>query len=206
MSVTGSKENVGEFIKIMKADYSGKPDDPLHLWRIFEADETDTEELGDGIIRTYIDGDCAWSVNSCMFENGYSYQSQHKKDPDNRGTTVPAESERLNLVIEIYSSEPGCAFQKHYLVAFGEILDDDCIDWEEHYIGDTTIETYNKEWDTNFTEEDMDADGYIIKGGFGEWNYEDSLFRFKGKIDTLVEEKESTVVILETDWLSIINM
>ena len=204
MCVTGQSENVREFIKIMQADYSCKPEDPPHMWRIFEAFETETEELGDSIIRTYIEGDCAWSVNSCMFEDGCSYQNQHKNDPNNKGTSVPAESKRLNLVIEIYSSEPGCAFQEHYLVAFGEILIDDCVDWDEYYVDDMTIEEFNEEYGTNFTKDDINADGYITTGGFESWDFENSLFRFKDIIDAPAEE--ITVSIEETDWLAVINM
>ena len=204
MSVTGLNENVREFIKIMQADYSSKPEAMPHMWRIFEAWETEAEELGDGIIRTYIEGDCAWSVNSCMFEDGCTYQNQHKNDPNNKGTSVPAESKRLNLVIEIYSSEPGCAFQEHYLVALGEILIDACVDWDEYYVDDMTIEEFNEEYGTNFTKDDINDDGYITTGGFDSWDFENSLFRF-GDIKGVLEE-EITVSIVEADWLDVISM
>lgn len=140
MKVVGKKENVEELIKIMKANYdygTMKFDYERHMGgRVFEAEDNGIEEIENGLHETYISGYCAWSVYSCMFDGDHTYYHNLKKNYGDqcRSTTVPIESKKLNLDIEIYSEECGCCFQEHYLIRKGDIEVDDCVDWNEYCI------------------------------------------------------------------------
>ena len=52
----------------------------------------------------------------------------------------------------------------------GEVVEDECVDYTEHWIGEfDTLEEYNEEYETNLTEDMVDDGGeYIIQGGFGD--------------------------------------
>lgn len=178
MRVVGKRINIKEFIKIMKADYdyySMTFSHNCHFFRVFEADADEIEDYCDGRSAVTINGDCAWSVYTCMFNNGpRSYYQELKRSYPNdfHGTLLPIESKRLNLDIEIFSEEGGCAFQEHYIVKQGEILCDDCVDWIKY-----DVEPYKskneaaKDLEVEFTDEEWNNnDGTICRGGF-EWDF-----------------------------------
>lgn len=74
MCVKGAKEKVEEFLKVIQADYdygTMEFSHDRHLFRVFEACCNGIEELSDNRYQAIIDGDCAWSVHTCMFEDGY---------------------------------------------------------------------------------------------------------------------------------------
>lgn len=182
MRVKGKKENIEEFIKVMKADYNYNTMEftaDRHMYRIFEAYlETDIEEVDDDVYAVTINGDCAWSVNSCMFDNGFSYYGRNKNDYGDkfRGTTVPIESKRLELDIEIFSEETGCCFMEHYIVRKGDVEVDECVDYYEYYVEDyETKEEAEEDLDIKITDEEWDNrednDYYINRGGI-EWDFE----------------------------------
>lgn len=137
MRVVGKKENVDEFINVIKADYDyGKeiPATSKHLFRVFGVDVLDdycyTKE--DGRYSCDINGYCAWSVYVCMLEGIQTYYNDLKERyPDKfMGTSLLKLSKELNLDIEVFSDEPGVGFREHYLIKNGEFLIDDCIDLE----------------------------------------------------------------------------
>ena len=100
MCVKGKRENIEEFIKVIQSGYNYDTmefDYDRHLFRVFEAYYEIIEDLGDGLSQVIINGNCAWSVNSCMFEDGYYGRWKSKYKDDFRGTTLPIESKRLNL-------------------------------------------------------------------------------------------------------------
>lgn len=179
MKIVGKQENVEKFIKVLQAHYNYETNEfsfERHLFRIFESEIYDAEEKDDGEISVQINGDCAWSVQSCMFENGY-YDSVKKNYNKNfHGTTVPIESKNLNLKIEIYSTEPGCQFQEHYLIDNGNVVIDDCVEYIEYWIDGynfKTKEEAEKEFDVKFTDEEWENnDGVICRGGFDNWDFE----------------------------------
>lgn len=122
---------------------------PRHMFRVFEAY---VDRSVDEPNASYISGYCAWSVYSCMFKGDYTYYNDFLKDYGNRyigfmGTTLPDESRRLNLKVEVYSEESGCAFMEHFLIDNGEILIEDCIDIEYEDILDENGEETG-EWKT----------------------------------------------------------
>lgn len=178
MCVVGKRKNVEEFIKVIQADYDyGNMvfSHDRHMFRVFEAECDEIEKRADGRFQTIINGYCAWSVNSCMFEGEY-YGSFKKDYPDDfRGTTLCRESANLNLDIEVYSEESGMCFQEHYIIIDGAIECEDCVDWEEVWIdGYKTKEEAEEDLDTTITDEEWATgldEGYFTRGGF-DWDFE----------------------------------
>jgi hypothetical protein len=116
-----------------------------------------------------ISGSCAWSVQSCMFEGPYTYQTQN---PDGKGTTIPIESARLQLTIEIFSEECGMCFMEHFVVVDGCIIINECVDYNEYCTEDyDSVEEMNKECGTSFTQEEFDEGGWISVGGM-DWEFD----------------------------------
>lgn len=130
---------------------------PRHMFRVFEAYVNRSK---DELNASYISGYCAWSVYSCMFGTRHTYyddfitEKYGNKYIGFMGTTLPDESRRLNLKIEVYSEEPGCGFMEHYLIDNGEILIEDCVDYQEV-----------------LDEEGIETGEYKIIGGFENTNY-----------------------------------
>jgi hypothetical protein len=172
MRAVGTKENIEEFIKVMNAGYdygTMEFDYDRHMFRVFEAVSDEIDEYDDGVFAVTINGYCAWSVRSCMFDDGYYGRIKERYSDDFRGTTLLLESKKLGLNIEVFSEESGMCFQEHCMIDKGEVVIDECIDYEEHYIGDfDTIEEYNEEYGTNFTEDMIQDEEYIYIGGYGD--------------------------------------
>ena len=159
MRIKGERENVYEFHKRME-DY----DMPNHLWRIFEADIYDECENEDGTITIDVAGSCAWSIESCCRASGYS-----------EGVDLfEVNSRELNLEIESWSDECGCAFQEHYHYKNGECLIDESVEWHEYYYDEDdyeSFEEFKKELDLpdDVTEDDLVDGCYYYDGGFDNY-------------------------------------
>ena len=175
MIVKGKKENVEEFVRVIKTDYeyddvgNCKCEAGRHLWRVFEAN-SDILDIEDGMSVANIWGYCAWSVYSCMFDGDGTYQHDR---PNRCGTTLQIESTNLGLEIEVYSKEPGICFMEHYYIDNGEVTINECVDYKEWYTDDyDTVEEMNEACDTHFTQAEFDNadDGYISEGGM-DWNF-----------------------------------
>lgn len=178
MCVKGKKENIEEFIKVIQADYDYdkmKFTHDRHLFRVFSADDNGIEQVDDNdVYEVIINGDCAWSVGSCMFES-YYYNSLKERFPNEfRGTTLQIESERLGLDIEVYSEESGCCFQEHYVICNGDIVVDESEDWYEYYIGDyETKAEAEEDLGITITDEEWNSgEDFISRGGFGSWDFD----------------------------------
>ena len=175
MHVKGKRENIEEFVKVM-IDYER----PQHFWRVFSADTVYGDPDPDGITVASIAGDCAWSVYSCMCIGPCTYAGDADKEHQ---TSLQKESERLHLEIEVYSDEPGMAFQEHYHYNYGKELDHDCIDcvhyWFEEIDGESEedrqkrFEEFKSEYglDSCLTLSDLDECGEIVRGGYGSWDF-----------------------------------
>lgn len=173
MKVTGIKENVEEFINIIQADYyideNGHSDCDRHFWRVFEAEVYNTGFQDDKYFAELY-GYCAWSVYSCMCDGEYTYNGDH---PNMGGTTLEIESKRLNLTIELFSDEPGCEFAEHFLFINGDWVINDCVDFQEYdTIEFENVEEMNAEYDTDFTQEEFEANDTIYVGGFPNWRFD----------------------------------
>ena len=175
MCVIGRKENVEEFIKVIKADYNYGTMEfsyDRHLFRVFDADYDEIEQVGDNAYQVIIDGDCAWSVATCMLEAGYYKDLKERYAKEFRGTTLQIESERLNLDIEVFSEERGMCFQEHYIIRKGELEVDECVDWEEYFLEEyETKEEAEKDLGIEITDEEGENEEVISRGGF-EWDFE----------------------------------
>ena len=178
MCVVGAKENIEEFIKVIQADYNyGNMTFSYdrHMFRVFEAECDEIEERLNGSYQAIINGYCAWSVASCMLEDGY-YNSMKEKHPlDFRGTTLLIESKKLNLDIEVYSEETGCCFQEHYVIIKGDFVRDECVDWVEIWVDDyKTKEEAEEDLEMTITDEEWKIgsdEGHFDRGGF-DWDFE----------------------------------
>lgn len=183
MRIAGRQEDVDQFVKELQTNYSyddyscsGIEEGLRHFCRVFSADVIYDEPIkfkinGDCYIMLRditISGDCAWSVASCMTDSPTSYYRQLKNEYGNRSkaTTLKLESKMLNLIIEVYSEEPGCCFSEHMLYVNGRKVIDDCVD-------------YYETWED---EDGNELDEAIIEGGYNEWNFTSEYDRFLAKI------------------------
>ena len=92
-----------------------------------------------------------------------------------RGTSLIQESKQLNLTIEVYSEECGMGFQEHIAVVNGDLMVNDCVDYQELYWDKDefpTLEEFNKEYEVEATLDDFEDGEYYKTGGFEEWYYE----------------------------------
>jgi hypothetical protein len=135
LKAVGSMQGILELSKFLCYEYyyddkKGIYPYEHHFWRIIDctkASENKLEALDDGNYSFIFNGYCAWSCLSCMFDGPLTYQGENKHNPNNMGITLPEASKMLGLDVELWSFEPGCAFQEHYLIKQGETLISDCI-------------------------------------------------------------------------------
>ena len=102
------------------------------------------------------------------------YASLKSRYPEDfRGTTLPIESERLHLNIEVFSEECGMCFQEHYVIINGDIIVSECVEWEEYCLEDyETKEEAEEDLGIEITDEEWESgEPYISRGGFGEWDF-----------------------------------
>ena len=152
MAVRGYKDNVEEFIRIIKADYNYNTNEfthNRHFFRVFEANvEEDYITYGlERCVKIY--GYCAWSVYSCMFPGPFTYYGDNNKyslikesERLQYGTHILQETKRLNLYIEIFSQEPGMGFQEHYYIANGNTIQNEEYELNMYWLDDVQ-EYYN---------------------------------------------------------------
>lgn len=176
MKVVGKKENVKEFVKIMKANYdypSMKFGFDRHMGgRVYGAHAEKPVKNEDGSYSVIIIGYCAWSVARCMFNGGYYRSLKNRYGDECRSTTVPIESERLGLDIEIYSGESESCLMEHYLVRKGKIICNEYEDWYEYCLnGYKSKEEAEEDLDIEITDEEWKIGGYISRGGFENWRW-----------------------------------
>lgn len=88
-------------------------------------------------------------------------------DDQHEFSNILRESERLNLIIEIYSEEGGCGFQEHYLINFGVEEEGECRDWNDSY------EDELDEEDPNYDPENEENNIVEVaaSGGFPDWTF-----------------------------------
>lgn len=173
MMVKGKKENVEEFVMVIKTDYeydkagNCKCEAGRHLWRVFEAN-SDIVDIEDGLVVASVWGYCAWSVFSCMFDGDGTYQHDR---PNGCGTTLEIESKNLGLEIEVYSKEPGMCFMEHYYIDNGEITTDECVEYAEYCISDyETKKEAEEELGIIISDYEWEHEDYVGRGGM-EWEF-----------------------------------
>lgn len=160
MKVRGKKENCQKWLQKMKSY-----DEPNHFWRMFDPIYISDEGGTDDDYFMVFAGDCAWSLETCCRDSGYS-----------GGVDLfEVNTRELHLKMEAYSSEPGCEFQEHYIYIDGECEVDDCVEWHEWYYdeSDGTFEEWKKMYGLPdyLSEDAFDEDGYYHEGGFSYWGF-----------------------------------
>lgn len=156
MRITGGFDEVKELISMLH--WQGKGANP-GLGRLFSIELDPIEETKvPGVFMVYLSGDCADSVRSSMRDDGVRYPS------------LESESKRLGLVVEVFSSEPGCEFQEHVLISKGEILANECVSYKEYFVDEyESIEKYNEANGTSFTQDMVNCNGEVIIGGLSNY-------------------------------------
>ena len=120
MKISGKKKDIERLYKMLNYDESEK----YRFYRVIECFYTYEEDL-EGVddnkyISTFISGECAWSVETCMLiEDADKYEDL---------TSIDKVSKELDLLIEIVSEERGFNFTEHYVIDNGEILVNECND------------------------------------------------------------------------------
>lgn len=149
LSVKGTEADVKEFIRAMKweGEYAEQG-----VGRVFDFYISDEFEWS-GLYYCKADGDCAWSVKSAMC---------NISNPNN----LEELSKRLNLTIEIFSSEPGIGFKEHFVVENGTVMCDDCFDYYECDIDEFEEMMQNGDIGDDFWEQD-----YVVEAGMTKENY-----------------------------------
>lgn len=172
MCVKGKHEDIEAFYNAMSQKgniYMGRGADA----EINYEDEENT---------AFIDGWCKWSIQSALINNAISM----REEPNiwHWGENVDVSSlefitlfeacKKWNLDMEVYSEEGGCCFQEHYVVVNGDLICDECVDWQEYYIGEyETKEEAENELEIEITDEEWDSgEEYISRGGFENWDFE----------------------------------
>ena len=174
MRITGPEASIKEFVSMLRREGQFEH---AGLGRTYSFDVEDKIFSSTGLPGIFqVDGfgDCAWSVLTAM-----------QKEYRGELPSLESETERLGLVVEVYSSEPGVGFQEHILIAKGDVIYADCVDYEEHYIeGADSLEAYNEENDTDFTEDMINDDGDVCIGGFDNFGvFEDVSKYFNNDIE-----------------------
>ena len=170
MKVRGNKEDILQFHKALTQD--GK----IWMGRGAEADiEFESDDLAS------MSGWCKWSVVSALIDNAISMRTEPERwhhepgDEELEYITLYEACKRWNLVMEVYSEEGGCQFQEHFVCDKGEVLCEECVDWEEYDIYDyESKEEAEEELGIEFTDEEWanEEDGRITRGGFESWDFE----------------------------------
>lgn len=154
MIVVGNRENIDLFYNMMNQNGT------TWMGRGAEVEIVDVEEV-DGKHRAELSGWCKCAVETAMVSNAISMREhpekwsgngKDKNGNDLRFITLYEACKELNLDMEVYSEEPGCEFQEHYLFRNGNLEVNECAHYTEEY--------------------DEETGEYIPHGGFGDWEFE----------------------------------
>lgn len=152
MVVRGNESNIQTFLDMMQQKGT------TYMGRGAEVYDYDMQEDDNEISRCQISGGTKWSIQSSLIDNAISMREDlsawYFGDIDKTKLTFVTLFEackQLNLDMECYSEECGCEFQEHYLFKDGELLKDECVDYQEVY--------------------DEDSEDYFSIGGFDSWDF-----------------------------------
>lgn len=168
MHVRGKRENIEKFYDALTQ--KGK----IYMGRGAEADIFLDDDIAE------IKGWCKWSVVSALIDNAISMRTEPNRwsfDEDVNELefiTLIEACQKWNVDMEVYSEEPGCCFQEHFMVIDGELVIDECVEWNEYCIDDfETKEEAEAELGIEITDEEWDSgEAFISRDGFGEWIFE----------------------------------
>lgn len=170
MCVKGTHDNIEKFYNAMSQN--GK----IYMGRGADASIQHNDEEGNA----FIDGWCKWSIQSSLIDNAVSMRENPNSWYWGEGVdastlefvTLWEACERWNLDMEVYSEEPGCCFQEHYMYIDGEVTCD-CVEWNEYCLDDyETKSEAEQDLEINITAEEWAEGGFISRGGFGSWDFD----------------------------------
>ena len=172
MFVRGEVENIKSFYNAMCQNGN------IYMGRGAEAEINIDEEDKSA----HIDGWCKWSVQSAMVDNAISMRSNPNMWYWGEGVdatklefiTLFEACEKWNIDMEVYSEECGCCFQEHYVVVNGDLICDECVEWNEYCLDDySSKEDAEDDWGIEITDEEWNSgECYISRGGFESWDFE----------------------------------
>lgn len=173
MKIVGKEDSVREFIRSLKWEDEFEHNGLGRTFSFYEDESTLAHDPrpGSNLISIMGFGDCAWSVLSAMTkESGYD-------------RTLESETERLGICVELYSSEPGCCFQEHYIINNGEFLKDESVDYNEYFIDEDDeelIQELLEELKISREElfENINDNGDYTTGGFSYYGEYEDLFSY----------------------------
>ena len=160
MRIRGKKEDCEIFKAILYHE-----NEKLFFHRTFPSENYTEGEVDTEYFMEFY-GECAWSFLTSM-------GMVHLYSDFPPSSTVCDISKRLDLSVEIYTTEPNDQFAEHYYCKSGKVLIDECVDYEEYWWDEDecpTIDNFNAEYGTHFTVDDF-ADGYAWIGGFNSWEW-----------------------------------
>ena len=171
MRIAGREEAVQQLVKMLRWE---SPYEETGMGRVFSFDLdpslTEYDPRGTGYISVQGFGDCAWSFNSAVMES--------PRKPSFLDVT-----RRLGLVVEVFTSEPGVGFQEHLMIDKGQVITNECVDYEEHLIEGAEewyIENLCEE--KGMTREELmgkvNHNGEYTEGGFKNYGDFDDLFAY----------------------------
>lgn len=107
-------------------------------------------------------GDCAWSVQTAILEP--------------QGGRFAEELARLDLAVEVYSSEPGLQFQEHYVIDRGDVLVEEEVEYKEYWVEEMGREELAEVAEElgltpDYLMENMNEWGDYRVGGFESWDF-----------------------------------
>lgn len=170
MLVKGKHEDIEKFYNAMSQNGN------IYMGRGAEAEIDYDDAEG----RAQIDGWCKWSVQSAMIDNAISMRnepniwafSQREKEELEFITLLEA-TKKWNLVMEVYSEEPGCEFQEHYIFDNGTILCDESVEYHEYWICEYDAKEKAEEaLGIEITDAQWKYEDCISEGGFEVWDFE----------------------------------
>ena len=172
MFVRGKVENINLFYDAMCQKGN------VYMGRGVDAEINIDEEDGSA----FIDGWCKWSIQSALIGNAIDMRNNPTRwywgpnvDPLKlEFVTLFEACKKWNIDMEVYSEEPGCCFQEHYMVVNGDVVADECVEWNEYYLGDfSSKEEAETELGIEITDEEWEnKDEYISRGGFENWDFD----------------------------------
>lgn len=169
MYVRGKSEDIQSFYDAMRQNgniYMGRGADAQLIME------------DDGYAR--IEGWCKWSIKSALIDNAVSMRTNpgmwwfgDNVDASKiEFVTLDEACEKWNLDMEVYSEEPGCCFQEHYMFIDGYMVLEECVDYYEYYIEEfETKDEAESELEITLTKEEWEERGFVSRGGFGDWKF-----------------------------------
>ena len=170
MFVRGEVENIISFYNAMQQNGN------IYMGRGADAEiNLDEEDKRDNI-----DGWCKWSIQSALIDNAESMRNNPKMwwwgddvDPSKlEFITLWEACKKWNIDMEVYSEESGCEFQEHYMCVNGDIVCEECVEWNEYFLDEyTTKEDAEADLGIVITDEEWEQHDIISRGGFESWDF-----------------------------------